>query len=215
MAKRLYSLMLNEEVVHAVDYEAHRLGTNRSALIDRVLAEYFAVPTAQKMINDIFGEIDALLSSSEALKTFFAPDSATLSVKSALSYKYRPTLKYELTLDNSPSDKLGDISVIYRTQSLLLLSQLRDFFRLWTAAEQSLLERNKAEKTDYALYDNRFVRSIVLPKNKNYSAQQIAEALSDYVELLDNSIKAYLNGADDEKIINAYIDYLKNSDLII
>ena len=215
MAKRLYSLMLNDEVVRAVDYEAHRLGTNRSALIDRVLAEHFSVPTVQKMINDIFGEIDELLSSSEELNTFFAPDSQTFSVKSALSYKYRPTLKYELTLDNSSSDKLGDISVIYRTQSLMLLAQLRDFFKLWSSIEQSILNQNQASDIDYALYDNRFVRSVVLPKHKDYSSAQIAEALSEYVELLDSCIKAYLKGASDEKIVKAYADYIRKSDLII
>lgn len=212
MAKRLYSLMLNDEVVRAVDYEAHRLGTNRSALIDRVLAEHFGVPTVQKMINDIFGEIDQLLSSAEGLNTFFAPDSQTFCVKSALSYKYRPTLKYELTLDNSSSSKLGDISVIYRTQSLMLLSELRNFFKLWCAIEQSVLSNNK---TEYALYDNRFMRSVALPENKNYSAPQIAEALSNYVELLDSSLKAYLNGASDEAIVEAYSEYVKKSDLII
>ena len=215
MAKRLYSLMLNDEVVRAVDYEAHRLGTNRSALIDRVLAEHFEVPTVQKMINDIFGEIDELLSSAEGFNTFFAPDSQTFSVKSALSYKYRPTLKYELTLDNTSSQKLGDISVIYRTQSLMLLSDLREFFKLWSSIEQSVLEKNKAEKIDYALYDNRFVRSVVLPKDKNYSAAQIAEALSEYVEVLDRSLKAYLNGAQDREIVEAYADYIKKTNLTI
>lgn len=215
MAKRLYSLMLNDEVVRAVDYEAHRLGTNRSALIDRVLAEHFEVPTMQKLINDIFGEIDELLSSADGFNTFFAPDSQTFSVKSALSYKYRPTLKYELTLDNTDSDKLGDISVIYRTQSLMLLSELEEFFKLWTAIERSVLDEKTASEIEYALYDNRFVRSIVLPKNKNYSAEQIAEALSEYVEVLDNAIKAYLNGAGDEKIVKAYTEYIKKSDLII
>lgn len=215
MAKRLYSLMLNDEVVRAVDYEAHRLGTNRSALIDRVLAEHFEVPTVQKMINDIFGEIDELLSSADGFNTFFAPDSQTFSVKSALSYKYRPTLKYELTLDNTSSQKLGDISVIYRTQSLMLLSELEEFFKLWTAIERSVLDEKTASEIEYALYDNRFVRSIVLPKNKNYSAEQIAEALSEYVEVLDNAIKAYLNGAGDEKIVKAYTEYIKKSDLII
>ncbi len=215
MAKRLYSLMLNDDVVRAVDYEAHRLGTNRSALIDRVLAEHFEVPTVQKMINDIFGEIDGFLSSAEGFNTFFAPDSQTFSVKSALSYKYRPTLKYELTLDNSSSDKLGDISVIYRTQSLMLLSDLRSFFKLWSNIEQSVLEQSAAEKIEYALYDNRFVRSVVLPKHKDYSAKQIAEALSEYVELLDRSLKAYLNGAEDREIVKEYADYIKKTDLTI
>ena len=39
MKKTLYSLMLNDEVVREVDILAHRLGTNRSALINQILAE--------------------------------------------------------------------------------------------------------------------------------------------------------------------------------
>ena len=35
LKKTLYSLMLNDEVVHEVDLLAHRLGTNRSALINQ------------------------------------------------------------------------------------------------------------------------------------------------------------------------------------
>ena len=37
MKKTLYSLMLNDDVVREVDMMAHRMGTNRSALINRYL----------------------------------------------------------------------------------------------------------------------------------------------------------------------------------
>ena len=121
MAKKLYSLMLNEQVVAAVDREAHRRSTNRSALIDAVLAEHFGVATSQRVTGDIFRQMEALLSASEELIPFFAPHSGSFYVKSALSYKYRPTLKYELVLDNTNSTKLGDLSVNFRTQSAVLL----------------------------------------------------------------------------------------------
>lgn len=54
MKKSLYSLMLSDEVVREIDVAAHRLGTNRSALINRILAEYASVTTPEKRINDIF-----------------------------------------------------------------------------------------------------------------------------------------------------------------
>ena len=40
MKKTLYSLVLNDEVVREVDALAHRMGTNRSNLINQILAEY-------------------------------------------------------------------------------------------------------------------------------------------------------------------------------
>ena len=40
MKKTLYSLVLNDEVVREVDALAHRMGTNRSNLINQILAVY-------------------------------------------------------------------------------------------------------------------------------------------------------------------------------
>ena len=215
MAKRLYSLMLNDQVVSAVDREAHRLGTNRSALIDSVLAEYFGVPTTQKLMSDIFKEMDALLSGSNELIPFFAPNSGTFFVKSALSYKYRPTLKYELVLDTSGSNRLGEISVNFRTQSDALLRELETFFRLWAQLEREILGGEGAA-INYSLYPNRFVRSIALPKGGNHAAAQIAEAVSDYVHLLDSSLKGYINGQKDTAALaKDYLRYLENSNIIL
>ena len=45
MKKTLYSLMLSEDVVHEVDLLAHKLGTNRSNLINQILAEYVNMVT--------------------------------------------------------------------------------------------------------------------------------------------------------------------------
>lgn len=56
MKKNLYSLTLSDEVVREVDALAHRLGTNRSALVNRILSEYVSVPTPERRINDIFEE---------------------------------------------------------------------------------------------------------------------------------------------------------------
>ena len=54
MKKNLYSLTLSDEVVREVDALAHRMGTNRSALVNRILAEYVSVPTPERRWNDIF-----------------------------------------------------------------------------------------------------------------------------------------------------------------
>ena len=53
MKKTLYSLMLNEEVVREIDRMAHRMGTNRSALINQILADYTSVVTPERRIENI------------------------------------------------------------------------------------------------------------------------------------------------------------------
>ena len=54
MKKTLYSLMLNEDVVREIDAIAHRMGTNRSALINQILADYASVVTPERRIENIF-----------------------------------------------------------------------------------------------------------------------------------------------------------------
>ena len=70
MKKNLYSLTLSDEVVREVDALAHRLGTNRSALVNRILSEYVSVPTPERRINDIFEAIEALVSLARAGAVF-------------------------------------------------------------------------------------------------------------------------------------------------
>ena len=96
MKKTLYSLMLSDEVVREVDSLAHRLGTNRSNLINQILAEYVNYTTPERRINEILSAMEQLMSPSRELVPFFTPNSFSMSLKSSLEYKYRPTVKYEV-----------------------------------------------------------------------------------------------------------------------
>mgnify|MGYP000260249303 CR=1 FL=1 len=66
MKKTLYSLMLSEDVVAEVDRLAHRMGTNRSNLINQILAEHVDLVTPERRINDIFTAIEQLMTPSSA-----------------------------------------------------------------------------------------------------------------------------------------------------
>ena len=191
MKKNLYSLTLSDEVVREVDALAHRLGTNRSALVNRILSEYVSVPTPERRINDIFEAIEALVSPSRELVPFFAPNSQSMSLKSSLAYKYRPTVKYEVALYGDKQEGLGELAVIFRTQSAALLQSMTQFFRLWKQIEDAHLSGVAPE---YALYDGKFVRTLSLPPDHDYTSEEIARAISDYVQLFDRLMKAYLAG---------------------
>ena len=58
MKKNLYSLTLSDDVVREIDALAHRMGTNRSALVNRILAECGSVPTPERRSNDLFAAIE-------------------------------------------------------------------------------------------------------------------------------------------------------------
>lgn len=194
MKKNLYSLMLSDDVVRAVDAQAHRLGMNRSALVNRILADYVSVPTPERRINDIFEAIEALVSPSRELVPFFAPNSPTMSLKSSLAYKYRPTVKYEVDLGGDGEGTMGALNVVFRTQSADLIAALTDFFRLWSRIEDACLTPLLGGSIACSLYDGRFVRPLAVPRGRARSAQDIAGAISAYVQLFDRLLKGYLSG---------------------
>ena len=74
MKKTLYSLMLSDDVVRAVDELAHRMGTNRSALVNQILAEYTDMVTPERQVQDIFRQIGEILGADRDLVPFVAPN---------------------------------------------------------------------------------------------------------------------------------------------
>lgn len=193
MKKTLYSLMLNEDVVREVDAMAHRMGTNRSALINRILAEYVNYVTPEQRINDILSSIESLMAPSRELVPVFAPNSFSMYLKSSLEYKYRPTVKYEVELYKGEGESIGQLSVLFRTQSMALISAMTDFFRLWCRIEQAHLLPLTGASIEYALGEGKFIRSISAP-DRSCSSEELAEALSEYIKLFDSLMKAYLAG---------------------
>ena len=215
MKKTLYSLMLNDEVVREVDAMAHRMGTNRSNLINQILAEYVNYTTPERRINDVLSAIEQLMSPSRELVPFFAPNSFSMSLKSSLEYKYRPTVKSEVELYRGAGESIGELSVVFRTQSAGLIEAMTDFFRLWKQIEDAHLKPATGAKIDYALYDGKFVRSIAVPDH-DCTSDELAAALSEYIKLFDRLLKSWLSGRlDAHEVEAAYFSHMRSAKLHI
>ena len=215
MKKTLYSLMLNDEVVREVDRLAHSLGTNRSNLINQILAEYVNYTTPERRINDVLSAIEQLMAPSRELVPFFAPNSFSMSLKSSLEYKYRPTVKYEVELYRGGAESIGELSVVFRTQSAALIASMTEFFRLWKRIEDLHLAAATGQKISYALYDGKFVRSLCAP-GSDCTAEELAEAISEYIKLFDKLMKHYLTGRlDAQEVEAAYYSYMRTAKLRI
>ncbi|MBQ9988382.1 MAG: hypothetical protein IJP30_01400 [Clostridia bacterium] len=194
MKKTLYSLILSDDVVHAVDILAHQTGMSRSALVNRILAEYVSVQTPENRINDIFRAMEAMIAPRPELVPFFSPNSTTMSLKSSLAYKYRPTVKYEVALHGGTDGSIGELAVIFRTQSAPLIRAMTAFFRLWAEIERILLVPQLGAEIECLLYDGKFVRPLAAPVGRDGTAEELAQALSDYIHLFDRTLKGYLSG---------------------
>ena len=216
MKKNLYSLTLSDEVVREVDALAHRMGTNRSALVNRILAEYVSVPTPERRWNDIFEAIEELMTPTRELVPFFSPGSSTMSLKSSLSYKYRPTVKYEVDLSSGDSQTMGTLNIVFRTQSAALIRSMTEFFRIWKSIEDAHLRPvMEQEPPKYALYDGKFIRSISVP-NHDCSSDELAKVIAEYIKLFDTMMKGYLSGRLNARDIEAcYFSQLRRADILI
>lgn len=205
--------MLNDNVVREVDMLAHQMGMSRSSLVNQILAEYVNYTTPERRISDIFSAIEQLISPSREIVPFFAPNSQSMSLKSSLEYKYRPTVKYEVELYKGTGDTIGRLSVIFRTQSQTLIDNISEFFRLWKQIENA--HHPYGRNIDYALYDGKFVRSILVPEC-DCTTNELAKAISDYIQLFDKQMKDYLSGRSDARAIEiAYYNYLMNAKIRI
>ncbi len=186
MSKSLYSVILTDEVVREIDRMALMQNTNRSKLINRILAEYVSYTTPEMRIDNIFRTIEEMMNLTDMIPCVL-PNQSTMSLKSILEYKYRPTIKYDVELFSSELTA-GRLSVIFRTQSQMLLTEMNGFFKLWAYHESAL----SAKKPEYELFDGRFVRSISI--DKNLTANEAADAISAYIKMFDACLKNYITG---------------------
>ena len=97
MSKSVYSLVLTDEVVEAVDRLAYTMGISRSGFIDRILAERVSFTTPEMRINDIFDSLNRYFSA--ATENFIVePGDQSMLIRSSLKYKYNPTIRYGLRI---------------------------------------------------------------------------------------------------------------------
>jgi len=194
MQKSLYSLMLMDDVVRAIDNLALQQNTNRSNLVNQILAEYVSMTTPEMRVNNIFKSIEDLINQCGMnIIPYVSPNQMTMSLKSSLEYKYRPTIKYEVSLYRTPqSAAIGELDVVFRTQSEELIRAMTEFFRLWTTIESAY---RRDVKITYALYDGRFTRSINVSPDRNYTNEELGNNISSYIQIFDKLVKGYVSGS--------------------
>jgi len=210
MNKSLYSLMLMDDVVAQIDKMAMRQGTNRSNLVNQILAEYVSLMTPEKRIDNIFRSMEKLMTQTEDLIPFFVPNQSSMSLKSSLAYKYRPTIKYVVQLYREPAASIGELNVNIRTQSPALLAAIGDFFCLWKQLEDLYVAKYyEPGAIRYEIRDAKLIRTIAVPRGKEYTTEELGAAISSYVKMFDALMKAYLSGScTAARLEELYISYL-------
>lgn len=187
MAKSVYSLVLSDDIVAAIDAMAARQGFSRSALINRILAEYASVKTPEARLRHV-----ADAAGQAAQESFHAVISAggTLTLRTALRYRYNPTVSYVVVLQDAP-DRVGELRVEVRTGSADLQDWLQAFWQVWNNLEASYLPKAPAPG-QHAESEKRYVRQL---RQAGLHGEELGEAIAAYVTAFDASMKAFLEAS--------------------
>ena len=131
-----------------------------------------------------------------------------MNLRSSLDYKYNPSVKYSLELYKG-GDAIGALKMSMRTQNAALISYMMDFYKLFAGLESSYIKG-----TSYYLEGDKFVRELKDRTGRQMTAEELGNAIAEYIKMVDKCLKAYFYNIDNEKaatfevdrILAAYID---------
>lgn len=212
MKKSLYSLMLMDEVVERIDRLARLSGTNRSNLINQILAEHVSCITPQKRCQNFFGYFennikDPFIIQNQSSDTIFLTGTV-------LKYKYKPSVRYSVALYNNLSGYAGELKVYLRTQNKTLIELLDIFFKFWCKLEAAYMvyDDNKI----YQIKSGKFTR--LLSSADCPDEETFCKAVVGYIEFLDNIIQYYFSNIENNNLLcnieNMYKKYISENNKI-
>lgn len=213
MKKNMYSLILSEDVVAEIDKLAYEARTNRSNMINRILAEYVSYTTPEKHVEQIFGYLEDIVSSLKSFQILQTESQHAFQMRTALAFKYNPSIRYNVEIQGNGNSQIGQIKISLRTQNESLIMCLLDFFGLYHKLESAY--SNSPGYID----DLKYVKTITIKEGEEADANSIANAISDYINVFDKAIKEYFYNLPYTDVANAYVkktytDYIKTKPVI-
>lgn len=190
MDKSIYSLVLSDKVVEAVDDLANTAGLSRSAMINRILAERVAYTTPEMRLGEILSAMQRAMN--DGFYYLEQPSAGTLSCRTALKYRYKPTVRYSVEIFTRGGVKAGELRVSFRTQNEQLINDLMGFFRCWAALEQQYIASKLSQDIMYTIDSGRFTRTLNMPE-RSIGDEQLGRAVADYMAMFDAAMKQYFS----------------------
>lgn len=215
MNKSVYSLVLTDDVVAEIDRIAYENGTSRSNTVNQILAEYVSYDTPEKRIREVFSEVENLLTGSSRFQVMMQPSDSMFSLRSALAYKYNPTVRYSVELNRNLQPAIGELRVSVRSQSSALRLYMLQFFKLWSRTEQNLVGH-----VECAMADDRYIRRLAVAEDRKLDNEALGQAIAEYIRLFDTALKLFFNHLDQPetaiaRVESLYGDYLRKNPAIL
>ncbi|MEN6637325.1 MAG: hypothetical protein ABFC56_15850 [Clostridiaceae bacterium] len=214
MNKSVYSLVLSDEIVQEIDRMAYEAGASRSAMINQILADYVRYTTPEKRMREVFSAIEQMLIGS-VFEPQLQPSESMFSLRSALDYKYNPSVRYSVELYKNARPLLGELRVSVRSQNSALVLAMLQFFKLWMRIETLYIGR-----VECAMEDGRYLRKLRLSDDNKQTNEQIGEGIAAYINLLDSALKRYFENIQEPataitSVEKLYVNYIHSGGMIL
>ncbi len=198
--KSIYSLVLSDDVVEEIDRLAAASGLSRSAMVNQLLAERVRCVTPEMRLKSITAAIRSAVGTDFFLTE--QPSAATVACRTALKYRYKPTLRYSVEVYGAGSKRAGELRVTVRTQSEQLYADLSGFFTCWTGLEQRYISDKLSQDIMFAIEPGRFTRTLNMPP-QGISDEDLGQAVANYMAMLDEAMKQYFAQLPDSGMAEA------------
>lgn len=219
MKKTVYSLVLSEDVIREVDKLAYQSGTNRSNMVNQILAEYVSLITPEKRMSHLLAEVRRHFAEAAGFQLPEGGSAGMMNLRTALRYKYNPTVRYclELSRDNN---SIGTLRVSLRTQNMQLILRMMDFYNLWDAVEKIFIGPQNSIIEGERYYRVLMLQSAV-PQGYLLGSEALGDLLADYITTFDAALKLFfaeqepLSRATRGKIERLYRDYTERQGVAV
>ncbi|ETA79418.1 hypothetical protein [Youngiibacter fragilis] len=206
MSKKIYSLLLSEEVMNLIDAECRRSGKSRSSLIDGILSSAYLKDHPATRLPDLLESLAGLLSLEDAQVSVQRLLQDAIEFRTSIPYSYQPKIVYRVRFVTSDSGTSAFIRIATRTTSAPLLTKFSGLFR-----EIAAHGIGKGRQYLHIIAESG-IGQYELRKDypKSASADQIANDLYRTFSWIMDAMNSYVGERRDTDDFQVILDYLDN-----
>lgn len=209
MKKSVYSLMLFDEIVEQIDELAYENKTNRSQLINDILADYIGMETPEQKIQTVLENLDQNVSG--VLSVSQISKNNSIRFGKSLKYKYRPKIRYCYEFKNDGGRKYAVLKISSRTTNEDLNQHFSDFFDHINTIERA---HNQQDCDDGGVgSQHKFVRAFKNNGAVSRDVTTLTDFLTRYLLMIDSAMNAYFfvdgEGDIDKRLDDIYSRYFE------
>ncbi|MFR2406814.1 MAG: hypothetical protein ACLS76_16835, partial [Eubacterium callanderi] len=175
---------------------AYENNTNRSQLINDILAEKIGLETPEQQVQKILEQLDQNLS--DTLSVSQINKNSSIQFGKSLKYKYRPKVRYSYEFVNDNGQKYAVLKVSSRTKSEDLNEHFDQFFQKICNIERKNNEVD--DKDSEHLTNHKFIREFKENGAVQNGVSTVTNFLTEYLRMIDSAMNLYFESNEDENL---------------